>query len=138
MWIGDVDVVHSDAMEIQRNLRVSGDQGCLLETHWGHLSVQEHRGEMWIYDVDVVHSDAMKDQRNPKVSCDQGVHFVHFGTSWCPLWALLVPSWGTVGAYKFDMLKKHESSATAEKWGPAAGSQSRGETLSKQVYLGRV
>ena len=44
----------------------------------------------------------------------------------------------TVGAYEFDMLKKHESSATREKSGPAAGGQSRGETLSKQVYLGRV
>ena len=55
-----------------------------------------------------------------------------------PLGALLGPSWGTVGAYEFDMLKKHESSATAEKRGPTAGGQSRGETLSKQVYLGRV
>ena len=44
----------------------------------------------------------------------------------------------TVGAYEFDMLKKHESSATREKRGPASGGQSRGETLSKQVYLGRV
>ena len=59
-------------------------------------------------------------------------------TSWCPLGALLEPSWGTVGAYQFDMLKKHESSATAVKLGPAAGGQGRGETLSKQVYLGRV
>ena len=55
-----------------------------------------------------------------------------------PLGAFLGLSWGTVGAYEFDMLKKHESSATAEKWGPAAGNQSRGETLSTQVYLGRV
>ena len=44
----------------------------------------------------------------------------------------------TVGAYEFDMLKKHGSSATVEKWGPAAVGQSRGETLSKQVHLGRV
>ena len=29
--------------------------------------------------------------------------------------ALLEPSWGTVGAYQFDMLKKQESNATAEK-----------------------
>jgi len=29
----------------------------------------------------------------------------------------LGPSVGTVGAYEFDMLKKHESSATAEKKG---------------------
>ena len=43
----------------------------------------------------------------------------------------------TVGAYDFAMLKKQESSATRENRGPAAGGQSRGETLSKQVYLGR-
>ena len=89
---------------------------------------------MWIYDADVVHSDAMKNQRNPRVSCDQGGHFE---TSWCPRWALLEHSWGTVGAYPFDMLKKEESSATAGKLGPAAGGRGRGETLSKQVYLGR-
>ena len=59
-------------------------------------------------------------------------------TSSSPLGALLEPSWGTVGAYPFDMLKNQESSATAVKLGPAAGGQSRGETLSKQVYLGRV
>ena len=57
---------------------------------------------------------------------------------WRPLSALLEPSWGTVGAYQFDMFKKHESNATAVKLGPAAGGQSWGETLSKQVYLGRV
>ena len=55
-----------------------------------------------------------------------------------PLEALWGHSWGTVGAYPFNMLKKPQSSATAEKVGPAAGGQSRGETLSKQVYLGRV
>ena len=75
MWISDVDVVHPDAMTNQRNLRVSGDQGGVLETHWGLLLFQEHRGEMWIYDVDVVHSDAMKNQRNPRISGDQGGHF---------------------------------------------------------------
>ena len=53
--------------------------------------------------------------------------------SWGPLGALSEPSWGTVGAYQFDMLKKQESNATAEKWGPAAGGQALGETLSKQV-----
>ena len=59
-------------------------------------------------------------------------------TSWCPLGALLEPSWGTVGAYQFDMLKKQESNATAEKGGPAEGGGALGETLSKQVYLGNV
>ena len=63
---------------------------------------------------------------------------VLLGTSWGPLGALLGPSWGTVGAYQFDMLKKQESSATAVKLVPTAGGWSRGETLSKQVYLGRV
>ena len=57
---------------------------------------------------------------------------------WTLLGALLGASWGTVGACQFDMLKKQESNATAEKQGPAAVPQSRGETLSKQVYLGRV
>ena len=74
-------------------------------------------------------------QRTPSVSGDQRALFE---TSWRPLGAFLEPSWGTVGAYEFDVLKKQESSATAVKLGPAAGGQSRGETLSKQVYLGRV
>ena len=60
-----------------------------------------------------------------------------FETFWCPLGGLLGLSWGTVGAYQFDMLKKQESSATAGKQCPAAGGGARGETLSKQVYLGR-
>ena len=56
-----------------------------------------------------------------------------------PPGALLQPSRGPLGALsQFDMLKKQESNATAEKGGPAAGSQALGETLSKQVYLGRV
>ena len=55
-----------------RTPREASDLRAFLETHWGHLSAQEHRGEMWICDVDVVHSDAMKNQRNPMVSGDQG------------------------------------------------------------------
>ena len=55
-----------------------------------------------------------------------------------PLEALWGHSWGTVGAYPFNMLKKLQSSATAEKQVPAAAGVSLGETLSKQVYLGRV
>ena len=55
-----------------------------------------------------------------------------------PLGALLGPSWGTVGAYPFDMFKNEESSATAGKQRPAVGGGASGETLSKQVYLGRV
>ena len=121
-------------LQNQRTPRPSCDLRALWETQWGLLSVQEHRGEMWIYDVDVVKSDAMKNQRNPRVSGDQGGLFE---TSWCPLWALLGPSWGTVSAYPFDMSKKQESSATAGKQGPAAGCGDRGDTLSKQVYLGR-
>ena len=55
-----------------------------------------------------------------------------------PLEALWGHSWGTVGAYPFNMLKKHQSSAIAEKQCPAVGGLGQGETLSKQVYLGRV
>ena len=90
---------------------------------------------MQIGDVDVLKHDTMKNKRTLRGSGDQRARLE---TSRCPLGALLEPSWGTVGAYPFDMLKKQESSATAVKLGPAAGCQSRGETLSKQVYLGRV
>ena len=55
-----------------------------------------------------------------------------------PLGALWGNSWGTVSAYPFDMFKKPESSATAEKQCPAAVGVSLGQTLSKQVYFGRV
>ena len=55
-----------------------------------------------------------------------------------PLEALWGHSWGTVSAYPFNMLKKPESSAIAEKQSPAAESGGRGETLSKQVYFGRL
>ena len=58
-------------------------------------------------------------------------------TFWSPLGALLGPSWGTVGAYPFDMCKNEESRATAGRQGPAFGGSASGETLSKQVYLGR-
>ena len=52
--------------------------------------------------------------------------------------AILERSRDTVGAYPLDMLKTQESSATAGKQGPAAVGGGRGETLSKQVYLGRL
>ena len=121
-------------LQNQRTWRESCDLRVLLETHWGLISVQEHREETLIYDVEVVKSNAMKNQRALKGSGDQRALFE---TSSCPLGALLGPSWGTVGAYPFDMLKNHESSATAVKQCPAAGGGGRGETLSKQVYLGR-
>ena len=105
-----------------------------METHRGLLSVQEHREEALIYDVEVVECNATKNQRTPRGSGDQRALFE---TSQCPLGALLEPSWGTVGAYPFTMSQKEKSSATAEKLGPATACQSRGETLSKQVYLGR-
>ena len=57
-----------------------------------------------------------------------------FEASEGPLEAL----WGHLFAYPFNMLKNPVSSATAEKQGPAADCLARGETLSKQVYLGRV
>ena len=50
-------------------------------------------------------------------------------SSWSPLGAPSVP---------FDMLKRQESNATAEKRGPAACGLDLGETLSKQVYLGII
>ena len=56
----DVDVVKSDAMKNPRTPRACCDLRALLETHWGFLSVQEHRGDMWIYGVDVVNYEAMK------------------------------------------------------------------------------
>ena len=99
------------------------------------MGAQEHRRETQIDDIDLLMHDTVRNQRTPRGPGDQGALLE---PSWSPLGALLEPSWGTVGAYQFDMLKKQESSATAEKGGPAAGSQSRGETLSKQVYLGRV
>ena len=71
----------------------------------------------------------IKDQRRDLVI--RGLFGRHLG-------AVLGPSWNPIGAYAFDILKKQESNATAEKWGPAAGGQALGETLSKQVYLGRV
>ena len=44
-----------------------------------------------------------------------------------PLEALWGHSWGTVGAYPFDMFKNEESSATAGKLGPAAGGRAGGK-----------
>ena len=88
-----------------------------------------------IYDVDVVKCNAMKKkQRTPRVSGDQRALFR-------PLGALWEPSWGPLGALSVPTRltwKKHESSATAVKQVPAAVGWSRGETLSKQVYLGWV
>ena len=73
-----------------------------------------------------------QNQRTPIKSGDQKALFETF---WCPLGGLLGLSWGTVGAYQLDMLKKQESSATAVKQCPAAGGQALWETMSKQVYL---
>ena len=90
---------------------------------------------MKIGDANLLKHDTVENQRTSRGSGDQRALLV---PSWSPLGALLEPSWGTVGAYPFDMLKNQESSPTAVKLGPAAACQSRGETLSKQVYLGRV
>ncbi len=90
---------------------------------------------MKIGDVNLLKHDTMKNQRTPRGSGDQRALLV---PSWSPLGALVEPAWGTVGADQFDMLKKQKSSATAEKGGPAVGGGALGETLSKQVYLGRV
>ena len=77
------------------------DLRALLETHRGFLSVQEHGEETLIDDVDVVKPNATKNQRTWREFGDQRAFF---DTSWHPLEALLEPSWGTVGAYQFDML----------------------------------
>ena len=45
----------------------------------------------------------LQNQRTPVKSGDESALF---GTSWCPLGALLEPSWGIVGAYPFNMLQK--------------------------------
>ena len=42
-----------------------------MSTHWGLLSVQEHRQETLSYDVEVVKSNAMKNERTPRGSDDQ-------------------------------------------------------------------
>ena len=52
--------------------------------------------------------------RTPVVTGDQKALLE---TSWCPLGALLEPSWGTVGAYQFDMLEKPEKQFHCRKKG---------------------
>ena len=64
---------------------------------------------MKIGDVNLLKHDAMKNQRTPRGSGDQRALLV---PSWSPLGALLGHSWGTVGAYLFDMLKKLNVSET--------------------------
>ena len=108
--IYDFEVVKPNAMKNQKSPRGSGDPRARLETHWGLLSVQEHQEETLIYDIEVVTPNAMKNQRTLGGSGDQRPLFE---TSLCPLGALLDASWGTVGAYQYDMLKKQKSSATA-------------------------
>ena len=101
---------------------------------WGLLIAREHRWYLAFSVVLFFASFVIEKPRTPGISGDL---MALFEPSEGPLGALLGPSWGTVGAYPFDMLKKEESSATAGKLGPAAGGGGRGETLSKQVYLGR-
>ena len=67
------------------------------------FGAQEHRREMRIDDVDLLKHDTMKNQRAPRGSGDLRALFETFQ---CPVGALLGHSWGTVGAYPFDMLKK--------------------------------
>ena len=61
---------------------------------------------------------------------------------WCPVGALLEPYWGTLGALSVPTCltsqKKQNVNGTLKIGVPAAGCQALGETLSKQVYLGRV
>ena len=48
----------------QRTPVKSGDLMALLDSHWGLLSVQEHREETSIYDVEVGKSNAMTKSKN--------------------------------------------------------------------------
>ena len=66
------------------------------------MAAQEHRRETQIDDVDLVKHDTVKNQRTRRRSGDQKALFV---PSWSPLAALLRHSWGTVGAYLFDIKK---------------------------------
>ena len=60
----------------------------LWETHWGLLSVQEHREETLIYDVEVVKYNAVGHRAYLAIS----------GLFFRPLGALLGSSWGSLGA----------------------------------------
>ena len=51
-------------LPIQRSPIKSGVLIALLETHWGFLSVKEHREETLIYDVEVVKSNATTNAKN--------------------------------------------------------------------------
>ena len=53
----------------QRTPINSGDLRVLLETHWGFLSVKEHREETLICDVEVVKSNAMTKSKNTGRIC---------------------------------------------------------------------
>ena len=99
MQIGDVDILKHGTMNKSKNTEriwwSDGLIGCSCGYVKPTLGVQEHRRETQIDDVDLFKHDIVKNQRTPKGSGDQGGHF---GSSWCPLWALLGPSWGPLGA----------------------------------------
>ena len=102
---------------------------------WGLLIAQEHR---WYLAFSVVLFFVSFVCEKQRTLVRSGVLVALFEPSEGHLEALWGHSWGTVGAYPLNMLKKPQSSATAEKQVPAAGGMALGETLSKQVYLGRV
>ena len=84
---------------------------------WGLLIAREHRWDLAFSVVLFFSSLVCEKLRTPVRSCDL---VALFEPSEGPLEALWGHSWGTVSAYPFDMLKKPESSATAEKQCPAA------------------
>ena len=87
---------------------------------WGLLIAREHRWYLAFSVVLFFASFVIEKPRTPVISGDL---VALFEPSEGPLGAFLGLSWGTVGAYEFDMLKKQDSSATAEQGGPAAVSQ---------------
>ena len=106
-----------------------------LGAAWGSWIAREHRWYLVFSVCFVLYFSCVEKPKTPVLSCDL---VALLEPSEGPLEALWGHSWGTVSAYPFNMLKKPESSATAEKQCPAVGVWGQGETLSKQVYLGRV
>ena len=75
----------------------------------GLLIAREHRRDLAFSVVFFFASFVFGKPRTPVISGDMVALFL---PSEGPLGALLGPSWGTVGAYPFDMLKKMNVSAT--------------------------
>ena len=106
---------------------ISGDLVALFGASWCRLGLMDCTRTPLVSGFQccfVLYFSCVQKPRTPEISGD--------------LVALFDASEGTVSAYPFNMLKKPQASATAEKQGPAAVGGALGETLSKQVYLGMV